>query len=107
MIISTSTRRYMSDREAGRPPALLGSRPTGYHAAFRDFPIAPTFAAWLKRSSSSPARTAAIGASMSAGSLSFEPTTMPALPFSNSTGFAPNLTAAWHRVPYIPLGLGS
>jgi hypothetical protein len=29
--------------------------------------------------------------SINAGSLSFEPTTMPALPFSNSTGLAPNL----------------
>jgi len=44
-----------------------------------------------KRSSNSPARTAAMSASISAGSLSFEPTTMPALPFSNSTGLAPNL----------------
>src|ERR1700722_17445413 len=64
---------------------------TDDQAAFRGFPTTPVFAAWLKRSSSSPARTAAIRVSMTAGSLSLDPTAMPALPFSNSMGLAPNL----------------
>jgi hypothetical protein len=37
-------------------------------------------AAWLKSSSSSPAFTAAIRVSITVGSLSFDGTTMPALP---------------------------
>src|ERR1700674_620442 len=64
---------------------------TDDQAAFRGFPTTPVFAAWLKRSSSSPARTAAISVSITAGSFSLGPTAMPALPFSNSTGLAPNL----------------
>ncbi len=72
---------------SGRPATdFPGSRPTDDQATLRGFPIVPALAAWLKRSSSSPARTAAI----SAGSLPFELTTIPALPFSNSSGLAPN-----------------
>lgn len=41
------------------------------------------------RPSNSPALTAPISASMSAGSLSLEATAMPALPFSNSMGLVP------------------
>ena len=47
--------------------------------------------ACAKRSSNSPARTASMRVLMTVGSLSFDGTTMPALPFSNSMGFVPNL----------------
>jgi hypothetical protein len=43
------------------------------------------------KSSSSPAGTAAIKVSITVGSLSLDATTIPALPFSNSIGLAPNL----------------
>src|SRR6266478_8078437 len=69
----------------------LHAGPTDDQAALRVLPIAPVFAAWLNNSSSSPARTAAISVSITVGSLSLEGTTMPALPFSNSMGLAPNL----------------
>jgi hypothetical protein len=79
--------RVFLSATSGRPATdFPGSRPTDDQATLRGFPIVPALAAWLKRSSSSPARTAAI----SAGSLPFELTTIPALPFSNSSGLAPN-----------------
>src|SRR6202162_922520 len=67
-------------------PALV------YQAALRVFAIDPVLAAWLNSSSSSPARTAEISVSITAGSLSLDGTTIPAFPFSNSMGLAPNLT---------------
>src|SRR6187455_1014788 len=48
--------------------------------------------AFAKRSSISPARTASIRVLITVGSLSFDGTAIPALPFSNSMGLAPNLT---------------
>jgi hypothetical protein len=45
-------------------------------------------AAWLNNSSSSPARTAAIRVPITVGRLSFDGTTIPALPFANSMGLA-------------------
>jgi hypothetical protein len=71
-----------------RKRASAHSRPTDNQTALRAFPIDPVLAAWLN---SSPARTAEIRVSITAGSLSLEGTTMPALPFSNSMGLAPNL----------------
>src|SRR3984957_17631948 len=77
---------------------LLGSRATkdrrpagSGQAAFRVLPIVPVLAAWLNNSSSSPARTAEMRVSITTGSLSLDGTTMPAFPFSNSMGLAPNL----------------
>jgi hypothetical protein len=71
----------------------LWSAPPGYsrQAALRALPIDPVLAAWSNSPSSSPARTAVIRVSITAGSLSLDGTTMPALPFSNSRGLAPNL----------------
>src|SRR5205814_2979303 len=85
----------LSDLAACDQPRIqiwLDAGLTDDQAALRGLPIVPVFAAWLKRSSSSPARTAVIRVSITAGSLSLDGTTMPALPFSNSMGLAPNLT---------------
>jgi hypothetical protein len=65
-----------------RHPALIIKQPCA------PFPIDPVLAAWLNSSSSSPARTAVIRVSITAGSLSVDGTTIPALPFSNSMGLA-------------------
>ena len=66
--------------------ALTDKPPCGQVLAFQ------TCSACFNCSSSSPARTALINASITAGSFSNDPTAMAALPFSNSMRFDPIFT---------------
>lgn len=89
MSVTLWSRRF-GDRSGAE--VRLRRWPSDDQAALRALPIEPVLAAWLNSSSSSPARTAEIRVSITAGSLSLDGTTIPALPLSNSMGLAPNLT---------------
>jgi hypothetical protein len=68
-------------------------------ATLRDGTDLPNLLDCFNCSSSSPARTALISASITPGSFSSDPTAMAALPFSNSIRFDPTLTV----ITYPPL----